>query len=376
MLQPTYVGLDIHRKSIVATALTAEGEPLAEAKFDSSPAELSAFIHSLPGTKHVVMEPCTTWEPLYDALDQEGAHVVITNPLRTRLIADATIKTDRVDSEALATLLRLHAIPEVYVPPPEVRVLRHLVRERVFYRRRMSGVMNHAYAQLIRRAIPYPDQVLKTVKGRARIRALEIEEVNRSLDVIEYLRGHLKELDAQTHEAFQASPEAQLLKTVPGIGEWAAVALSAFLCPIERFPTVERLSSYVGLAPSTHQSGEFAYQGKLKWDSNELLQWLLIELSWTHRQKAPRGDVARVGTRIGRRRGKGKGTVAAAHKLLKILYAILKERRAYLPHAPGRPAAMQGVRDPRRGRRDAMCAGDRPGALRRGPSSCASGANS
>lgn len=143
-------------------------------------------------------------------------------------------------------------------------------------------------------------------------------------------------------------PDAQWLKTIPGVGELAAVTLAAFLCPIERFPTIDRLSSYVGLAPSTHQSGEFCYQGKLKWDSSELLQWLLVELSWTHRQRAPRGTVAKLGARVSRRRGKGKGTVAAAHKLLKILYAILKEKRAYRPHAPERPAAMQDVQDPSR----------------------------
>lgn len=376
MLQPTYIGLDIHRKSIVATALTAEGAPLSQEKFGSSPEELARFIRSLPGPKHVVMEPCTVWEPLYDVLESEGTDVVLTNPVRTRLIADATIKTDKVDSEALATLLRLNAIPRVYVPPPEGRALRHLVRDRVFFRRRMSGLMNHAYAMLIRRAIPYPDQILKTVKGRARIRALGLLDVNRTLDAIEYLRGPIKELDREIHTAYEASTEAQLLRTIPGVGELAAVTLAAFLTPIERFPSVERLASYVGLAPSTHQSGEFAYQGKLKWDCNELLQWLLIELSWTHRQRAPRGDVARVGVRISRRRGKGKGTVAAAHKLLKIIYAILKERRAYLPHAPGRAGRDAIGAGPTPGRRDAMCAGDHLGAHRRGSSSCASGANS
>ena len=195
MLTPTFVGLDIHRKSIVATALTADGTPLSEAKLGASPTELTEYIRTLPGPTQVVMEPCTIWEPLYDALEEEGVETVLTNPLRTRLIADATIKTDKVDSQALATLLRLKAIPRVYVPPPEGRALRHLVRDRVFYRQRMSALMNHGYAQLIRRAIPYPDRVLKTVRGRARIRALDLPDVNRTLDAIEYLRGPIKELD-------------------------------------------------------------------------------------------------------------------------------------------------------------------------------------
>ena len=348
MLAPTYVGLDIHRKSVVATALSPDGETVGHTKLGPSPRELIDYLETLPGSKHVVMEPCTIWEPLHDALVASGSQVTLANPLRTRLIADATIKTDKVDSEALATLLRLKAIPSVWIPPPEVRAVRRTVRERVFYRQKLTAVMNHIYGRLIAANIPYPDQVLRTQKGRDSIRQLGILEVNRALETVDHLREQCKLLDREIHQAFRASEEAQLLKTIPGVGELAAVALAAYLCPIERFPTIDRLSSYVGLAPTTHQSGEFAYQGKLKWDSNELLQWLLIELSWTHRQKTPRGTVAKVGTRVGRRRGKGKGTVAAAHKLLKIVYAILKERRAYRPHAPERPAAMQGVQNPSR----------------------------
>ncbi|MGI0154933.1 MAG: transposase, partial [Thermoplasmata archaeon] len=192
------------------------------------------------------------------------------------------------------------------------------------------------------------DRTLRTVSGRKRIRAQGLPDVNRAIETIEFLREKTKELDSEIHAAHLRIPEAQWLKSIPGIGELAAVTLAAFLCPIERFPTIDRLSSYVGLAPSTHQSGEFCYQGKLKWDSNELLQWLLIEISWSHRLRAPRSAVAKLGARVSRRRGKGKGTVAAAHKLLKIIYAILKEKRPYLPHAPERPAAMQVVQDPSR----------------------------
>jgi transposase len=344
----TYVGLDIHRKSIVATALDSHGGTVAEAKLGPSTTELAAFLRGLPGTKHVVMEPCTIWEPLYESLEREGVETLLTNPLRTRLIADATIKTDRVDSQALATLLRLNAIPQIHVPDAETRSLRHLVRERYFYRQKSTALINRAYAELLRRGIEYPDRALRTVKGRQRIRALALPDVTRAIDTIEYLREKTKELDREIHTAYLRMPEAQWLKTIPGVGELAAVTLAAFLCPIERFPTIDRLSSYVGLAPSTHQSGEFCYQGKLKWDSNELLQWLLIEISWCHRLHAPRGTVAKVGARVSRRRGKGKGTVAAAHKLLKIIYAILKEKRAYRPHAPERPAAMQEVQDPPR----------------------------
>jgi len=120
----------------------------------------------------------------------------------------------------------------------------------------------------------------------------------------------------------------------------------AFLCPIERFPSVEKLSSYVGLCPTTRQSADRLYHGRLKRDCNPVLRWLLVEVSWTHRVHARTGEVAKYARRLSRKRGKMRGTVAAAHKLLKVIYAILKERREYLAHAPERSASRQHVRVP------------------------------
>ncbi len=75
------------------------------------------------------------------------------------------------------------------------------------------------------------------------------------------------ELDWAVRQAFLASREAELLETIPGIGELTAVALVAELCPIDRFPNIEKLCSYAGLVPTNHQSGETSYQGHLKKDS-------------------------------------------------------------------------------------------------------------
>jgi len=207
--------------------------------------------------------------------------------------------------------------------------------------------MNHCYGQLIYRGIPYRESCLQTIRGREEIRKLGIPGVNRALESIDFLLARSKELDAEIHGVFVISEKAQLLATIPGIGELGAVTLTAFLCPIERFPTVDRLCSYAGLAPTTHQSGDTCYQGKLKRDSNHLVQFLLAELSWTHRRVEKRGDVARAAKRVSRRRGKGRGSTAGAHKLLKIVYGVLKRGTPYSLHAPERPAAARAVRDPR-----------------------------
>jgi hypothetical protein len=65
----------------------------------------------------------------------------------------------KLDSDALATLLRLNSILESYAPPPEVRAQRNIVRERVFYRRKAASVKNHIYSVLLRRGIMYEDRI-------------------------------------------------------------------------------------------------------------------------------------------------------------------------------------------------------------------------
>ncbi|MGC1581547.1 MAG: transposase, partial [Candidatus Acidiferrales bacterium] len=157
---------------------------------------------------------------------------------------------------------------------------------------------------------------------------------DRGLDVLTHVDATCKELDRVIHGAFVESKEAQLLETIPGIGELTAVALVAELCPIARFPNVEKLCSYCGLVPTNHQSGETSYKGHLKTDSNQLVRWLLVEASWIHRRRAKGSDVTRLAKRVTRRGGKQKGNIAGAHKLLKIVYAVLKRGTPYTPERP------------------------------------------
>lgn len=343
----TYVGLDVHRKSVVATAVDGLGHPIHQAKFGPSDRELVEYLRSLPGPTEVALEACSVWQHFYDAAESTGARVILSNPLKTRLIAEANLKTDRVDSEALATLLRGNLLPTSYAPPPEIRALRSLVHERVFYRRKATSIILHAYSQLLRRGIEYEDRILVHRRKRQSLRALHIEEIDRALDSLEHLDTTVKGLEHRIHEACLASEDAQLLLTIPGVGELTALALVAWICPIERFPSAEKLASYLGLCPTTRQSGESVYHGRLKRDSNELLRTLLIEAYWNHRGRAKRGKVANKGKRVGRRRGVNKGAVAGARSLSHSIFAMLKRREPFRPYAPEPSTAVKRLRRPR-----------------------------
>ena len=157
-----------------------------------------------------------------------------------------------------------------------------------------------------------------------KLRELKIPEIDRRLDALVHFNELTKVLNHTVHKNFEKSRNAQLLATIPGVGEITALTRVAFLYPIDRFPNIDKVSAYCGLCPTTHQSGDTAWHGKLVHNCNHVLRWVLIEAKWSTRRYEPWGDVAKVGKRSSRRKGSGRSAMAAAHKLLK----------TYQPHAP------------------------------------------
>ena len=140
---------------------------------------------------------------------------MLSHPYKTRLVADASLKSDKVDSEALATLLRLRALPTTFVPSEESRAPRRTVRDRAFYRKHQKTAANHTYAK----GIPYDDGILGLKRHREGLRSLHLPEVDRGLDRLRELDLGTRAIDAAIHAAFLESKEAQLLESIPGIGE-------------------------------------------------------------------------------------------------------------------------------------------------------------
>jgi len=204
----TFVGLDVAKNSVVATAVDPLGRRIDQSTLGPTDQELIEYLRRLPGVKRVALEACTMWEHYHDAAVASGAEVVLSHPCKTRLIADASLKSDRVDSEALATLLRLRALPTAYIPDETTRMLRRVVRDRVFYRKQYKAVANHVYARLIAKGIPYEEGILGLKRRREGLRSLNLPEVDCGLDRLQDLDKATRELDEAIHAAFVESPEA------------------------------------------------------------------------------------------------------------------------------------------------------------------------
>src|SRR2546430_14917590 len=148
-----YVGIDIHKRYSVLAAQDETGRKLKEARIEGNSAEQYArFFQRLDGPSKAVLEACWNWGLTHDLLEEieEVEEVVLAHPLKTRLIADAQIKTDRLDAFALGTLLRGKLVARAHVPRRETRARKNLLRQRLFWARLRTKLRNRIHALLDR----------------------------------------------------------------------------------------------------------------------------------------------------------------------------------------------------------------------------------
>ena len=124
-----YTGVDLHRGFSYITTMNDKGEIVGQKKLPSN-GEIAEFLKEFDDTMEVAIEASPSWYWLYDNLEGEGFDVKLSHPLKTKAIAYARVKTDKVDSVTLAHLLRGDLLPLSYVPEKPVRLNRELLRYR------------------------------------------------------------------------------------------------------------------------------------------------------------------------------------------------------------------------------------------------------
>ena len=101
------------------------------------------------GSFRAVIEACGTYRWLYDLLRPHGT-VLLAHPMRLRAMIQRRTKTDKLDAQLLANLLRSKQIPLAYIPPEPYRQLRDLTRCRARLGRQLAEVKIQLRALLAR----------------------------------------------------------------------------------------------------------------------------------------------------------------------------------------------------------------------------------
>lgn len=324
------IGCDLHtRYQIIAMVDTETGEMVTR-RLEHENGEAKAFYSRLPGPALIGIEATGYTQWFERLLAERGHELWIGDPAEIRARAPRRQKTDTRDAEHLLELLISNRFPRIWVPTPQERDVRQLLKHRDKLVRMRTSVKNQLHYLAMSQGV-CRKRKLWSGRGRAELEALALDpwasrRRQELLELLDRLEPRIGELDQAVVKETEKRPEAVVLMGQPGVGSVTALAFVLTLGPVERFANSRKVVSYLGLNPSEHSSGGRQRLGHISKQGNEMLRWLLVEAGQTAAQYDP--ELRRKYLRLKFRRGAKVAKVAIARQLAVRLYWALRQARA------------------------------------------------
>ncbi len=327
------IGLDVHRE-FAQIAVWEDGRVRQAGQIALSAEALRAFSDSLGPEDEVAVEATCNTHAIVRLIEPRVKRVVVSNPQKTRAIAEAKVKTDRVDAEVLCQLLAADYLPSVWVADEQTQASRRQVARRAHIVRQRTRLKNQVQSILHRNLVPRPPVAdLFGIKGRCWLanqllppdEGLAVEALLRQLD---FHGQELRIIDAALGRIALASAEVKRLMTIPGVDATIALSIVAAVGDFRRFRRPEQLVSYLGLNPRVRQSGgQPASHGRITKQGRAHARGMLVEAAWVA-VKTP-GPLRAFFERVRSRRGMQIAVVATARKLACLCWTMIERGEDY-----------------------------------------------
>lgn len=340
-----HLGIDVGKRKCRAALKDDKGDILDEFFFGNDANGINDLLSRVKTNSTTTIFTTTTqavlestgnmWMRIHDALEENGIDTILANPYKTKIIAEAKIKSDKLDARILADLLRADLIYQSYVPIKEDRDKRSLVRHKITLSRTKTKLVNKVHAILDKydfktnltdifgvSGIKWLTSLCSLVSPVDRIilsTSIEsIQTINHQIDVIS------KEI---SNYAYRNDRNVRILLSITGIDVFAAMLISSEIVDVRRFSTPWKLVSYAGLAPSTRESAGKTMTGRITKQGSPSLRWILVQCALVAIKYDCR--LRTFYTRIKNRKGHGKAIVATAKELLVIIWYMLTRNELY-----------------------------------------------
>ena len=328
-----YVGVDAHTSTSQITFMNEAGVILRRKRILSTSEGFKEALGGYGEPFKAVLEASYSWGPMYDWLDELSEEVVLAHPLKVRAIASAHIKNDRIDSEVLAHLLRADLIPTAHAPSREIRALRRVLRQRMFFVQLRTMLRNRIRALLSQHSVQLPEnERIYTKAGRDWLSKVSLPHSDAHLlrgdcELLDSIEVQIQSTDSLIGKLAAQDPSVRWLMSLPGIGRFLSVLIRWETDDIHRFPDAKRFVSYTGLAPSTYASSSRLVHGPLTKQGNRWLRWAFVEAVTPAVRTSVfvRDHYAKVKAR----RGTKDARCSTARKLAEITYAVWSEERCW-----------------------------------------------
>jgi transposase len=322
-----YIGLDIHKKTIVYCIKKIDGTLVRQGTIASERKALSKWLLQLPGPWYGAMEATIFTGWVYDFLKPHAVDLKVAHPAMLKAITAAKKKNDRADAGKIADLLRVNLLPECHMMPEELRELRRVLRYRnmivstaVKMKNKMSGLLMEVgavydkkrlhgkkyFGSLLERIEDVPDSVKELLKlSRA------------GFEMFDDIQ---KKLVAALQRNSLIRKRVQRLMSIPGIGELTALTWVLEIGDVSRFSSSRQAISYCGLCSGQHESAGKEQRGPISKKRNKHLQTKLIEAA----KLAPNWNrqLAQLHEKELARGNRNRATLVVARKLVEYMLAV------------------------------------------------------
>lgn len=260
-----YVGLDVHKATTVVAVVDEKGRLVMESILETKTETIRDFFRGLSGKVHATFEEGTQAAWLHDVITPLVAELVVCNPRKTPA-AKSENKSDKIDAQKLARLLRMGELKGVYHGEHGTRTLKHLARNYTMLNDDCTRTMNRIKAIYRSQGISCSGKgvyqvgqrdewMAKLEEAGLRVRAASLLA---QLDALRELRKAAKRVmlaESRKH------PAAAWIGSAPGLGKIRTAQLIGIVDTPHRFRSKRQFWSYVGLAVVTKTSAEYRLEG-------------------------------------------------------------------------------------------------------------------
>lgn len=329
-----FYGLDIHKKFIQVCRLDTDGRNRCDFRIDADRPAIVKFAASLTREDAAVMETTFHTWAIWSLLREHshGARIEVANSMQVKAIAEARIKTDKIDAHILAQLLRTDFIPAVVMPDDPTWQLRQLMTHRQLLARHRTATRNAVCGILHRKLLTAPVRELFGPTGRRWLQEQHYSDMERlmldgALAHLDSLDTRIAVVDARLRQMSSHNMQVKLLMTIPGVNVTVANGLIAAIGDISRFDSPERLTAYFGLVPKVSQSAERCFYGPITKDGRSQARWLAVEAA--HGLVTCGSPLTASYHRIRRKKCHNVAVVALARKLVIVVWHLLTHQEPY-----------------------------------------------
>jgi transposase len=343
-----FIGCDAHKKFSLFVTMNEEGEYGRAVRVGHDREVFREYLRELPPGSQIALETSGSYYWLVDEMERAGHRPQLAHALTAKRRMEGRHKTDERDARGLAMLLRNGTLPQVWIPPAELRDQREMLRLRMYLVRMRTRMKNRIHGVLLRYNVSVQAADLFGNQGRAELlsRLGELpswsqQSVLAQLQMLDSLASQVSDCEKELETMLYPSVERDLLKTLPGVGKILSAVIALELGDVGRFHSATHLVSYAGLVPSARESAERKRAGRCPRDCNVYLKWAFLEaanLIVCKQHHRPERHVVQLYRRVKQHsKMHGKAAMAVGRHLAEASYWILTKQEVYRePRKPTR----------------------------------------